>query len=297
MVSDRFDRFLPLAGVLAGLLFFVALVLLWEDPTSEIGPAETFAYCRTTAASIRSLPLTSTTHPAANKPRHVREHRRGHVAEYTGGARRGGGKPASQRSSPSRPRRPVRLHRDGAESREAESAAGAPRDGQKDKSTSGPLADEFVRNFIQAEPIPGIVYEYGLNQRFMPEITLAEVNAVARDWMPDRNRVVAITAPEKDRPSLPTEAKLAAVINAASGAPLTAYVDRTSTQPLLSSPPFAGSHRHHLDERGAGHHRVAFVQRRTGRAQADDVQAGRDPVPGGQPRRHLARERRGLHPG
>ena len=48
---------------------------------------------------------------------------------------------------------------------------------EKDKSPSGPLADEFVRNFIQQEPIPGIVYEYGLNQRFSPEITLAEVNA------------------------------------------------------------------------------------------------------------------------
>ena len=44
MASDRFDRFLPLAGVLAGLLFFVGLALLWEDPTSEAGPAETFAY-------------------------------------------------------------------------------------------------------------------------------------------------------------------------------------------------------------------------------------------------------------
>lgn len=44
MVSDRFDRFLPLAGVLAGLLFFVGLVLLRSDPSSETGPAETFSY-------------------------------------------------------------------------------------------------------------------------------------------------------------------------------------------------------------------------------------------------------------
>ena len=43
-MSSRFDRFLPLAGVLAGLLFFVALVLLWEDPSSETGPADTFAF-------------------------------------------------------------------------------------------------------------------------------------------------------------------------------------------------------------------------------------------------------------
>ena len=43
-MSGRFDRFLPLAGVLAGLLFFVALVLLWDDPSSETRPAATFAF-------------------------------------------------------------------------------------------------------------------------------------------------------------------------------------------------------------------------------------------------------------
>jgi hypothetical protein len=40
----RFERFLPLAGVLAGLLFFVGLVLNRSDPSSETGPAKTFSY-------------------------------------------------------------------------------------------------------------------------------------------------------------------------------------------------------------------------------------------------------------
>ena len=44
MASNRFDRFLPLAGVLAGLLFLAGLVLNRTDPSSETGPAETFAY-------------------------------------------------------------------------------------------------------------------------------------------------------------------------------------------------------------------------------------------------------------
>jgi hypothetical protein len=39
VISDRFDRFLPLAGVLAGLGFFVGLLLLRNDPSSETGPA------------------------------------------------------------------------------------------------------------------------------------------------------------------------------------------------------------------------------------------------------------------
>jgi hypothetical protein len=44
MASDRFDRFLPLAGVLAGLLFLSGLFLLRDDPSNETGPAATFAY-------------------------------------------------------------------------------------------------------------------------------------------------------------------------------------------------------------------------------------------------------------
>ena len=44
MTSNRFDRLLPLAGVLAGLLFIAGLVLNRTDPSSETGPAKTFAY-------------------------------------------------------------------------------------------------------------------------------------------------------------------------------------------------------------------------------------------------------------
>jgi zinc protease len=112
---------------------------------------------------------------------------------------------------------------------------------EKDKSPSGPLADEFVRNFIHAEPIPGIVYEFGLSQRFTPEITLAEVNALAKEWVPDRNRLVVVSAPEADRATLPTDARITAVIKAAETATTTAYVDTVSTQPLLARMPAAGA--------------------------------------------------------
>ncbi|HZM61269.1 MAG TPA: insulinase family protein [Vicinamibacterales bacterium] len=111
---------------------------------------------------------------------------------------------------------------------------------EKDKSPSGPLADEFVRNFTDAEPIPGIVYEYGLNQRFTPEITLAEVNAVAKNWLLDRNRLVAISAPERDKPTLPDEVKLSGAISAANAEKLTAYVDTLANRPLMPTKPMAG---------------------------------------------------------
>ena len=110
-----------------------------------------------------------------------------------------------------------------------------------DEHTSESLADEFVRSFTQGEPIPGIAYEYALARRFLPEITLADVNGLARDWVPERNRVVSVTAPRKDGVAVPTEASLGAVIKDAGAAALTAYVDTVSATPLLEPLPKPGS--------------------------------------------------------
>ena len=112
---------------------------------------------------------------------------------------------------------------------------------EKDKSPSGPLADELVRHVVQDEPVPGIVYEQAMSARFLPEITLAEVNALARDWIPAGSRVVAVTAPERPGLTLPTEASLAAVAATVSKSSLAAYVDRVTTQPLLAFLPDPGT--------------------------------------------------------
>jgi zinc protease len=106
--------------------------------------------------------------------------------------------------------------------------------------TSEALADEYIRNFTQLEPIPGIPYEYALHQRFLPAITLAEVNALAKDWVAERNRVVIVSAPQRNDVTVPDEARLAAAIKAAPGKPLTVYVDAVSTLPLLDPLPAPG---------------------------------------------------------
>jgi zinc protease len=111
---------------------------------------------------------------------------------------------------------------------------------EKDKSPSGPLADELVRHVVQEEPVPGIVYEQAMSARFLPEITLAEINALAAAWIPERNRVVSVSAPERAGLALPTQASLAAVIAGAKKAALSAYVDRVNAKPLLATLPTPG---------------------------------------------------------
>ncbi len=102
-------------------------------------------------------------------------------------------------------------------------------------------ADEYTRNFLQREALPTIWQELAFHRRFIPEITLREVNALAADWFPERNRLVVVSAPEVAGGVLPTEAQLAAVVSAASTKPLERYVDAGAGQKLMNAPPARGS--------------------------------------------------------
>lgn len=106
---------------------------------------------------------------------------------------------------------------------------------------SSSRADEYTRNFLQSEALPTIWQELAFHRRFLPEITLAEVNALATDWFPEQNRLVVVSAPEAQGIVLPSEAQLAAVVTAAAEKPLTAYVDAGAGQTLLPTPPPRGT--------------------------------------------------------
>jgi zinc protease len=111
---------------------------------------------------------------------------------------------------------------------------------ERDKEDSADLAAEFIRAFTEQEPTPGMTYEYGLVQRFVPAITLEEVNRVAKEWA-SGSPVVLVTAPKKPDLALPGEAQLAAAIKAAASGTIKPYVDVAGTQPLMERPPEAGS--------------------------------------------------------
>jgi zinc protease len=111
---------------------------------------------------------------------------------------------------------------------------------EKETEDSGAYAEEFTRAFLQGEPTPGIQYEYDLHKQFLPGITLDEVNALAREWMTDRNRVVMASLPEKPAIPVPTEAELRTVLEEVKTETLSAYEDTTTNAPLLAAEPAPG---------------------------------------------------------
>jgi zinc protease len=113
---------------------------------------------------------------------------------------------------------------------------------EKDNTPAPAIAGELVRHVTDREPVPGIAYEHELYRRFLPSITLAEVNALAKDWVPDRSRVITVSAPEKPDFKVPTEAALASIMTAAKGrTDITAYVDTVDAAPLLDPLPSPGA--------------------------------------------------------
>lgn len=108
---------------------------------------------------------------------------------------------------------------------------------EKDKTESGQHAAEYIRNFLQQEPIPGIAYEHALYQAYLPGITVAEVNALAARWLTESNRVILVNAPEKPDVTLPSEAELLQILSETAAQPTSAYEDKMSNLPLLAELP------------------------------------------------------------
>ncbi|MCU7501016.1 MAG: insulinase family protein [Ignavibacteria bacterium] len=111
---------------------------------------------------------------------------------------------------------------------------------EKDKMENVRYASEYVQNFLMNEPIPGIAYEYELYKKFVPEITLEEINKLASDFIRDENRVVTVNMPEKEGVAIPKEEELAKIFEASSKETVTAYVDKTVSDDLLDKAPTPG---------------------------------------------------------
>ncbi len=108
---------------------------------------------------------------------------------------------------------------------------------EADKTESGSYADEYVRNFMVMEPIPGRQEEFAITAEFLPGISLEEVNKLGKSWVTDDNVIVLVTAPDKEGVRVPTEQEVAGIIKSANSQNIEAYVDDVSDSPLLEKVP------------------------------------------------------------
>jgi zinc protease len=104
---------------------------------------------------------------------------------------------------------------------------------EKDKMENDQFVWQYYSNFLEKEPVPGVAYDYAFTDVVLPGITLEEVNAQAKEWITDQNRVISLMAPDQPDIKVPTEEEIRGIIAAVEQEAVTAYVDKVTDKPLM----------------------------------------------------------------
>lgn len=111
---------------------------------------------------------------------------------------------------------------------------------ERDKQKNEAYANEYVRNFIDNEPMPGIENEYAIMNQIVPNIPVAMINQMIPELISDSNLVVSIFGPEKEGLKYPSKEAILSTITQTKAENITAYEDKVSDEPLLAEKPKGG---------------------------------------------------------
>lgn len=111
----------------------------------------------------------------------------------------------------------------------------------RDKMESNRIVGEYVRNFLEQEPMPGIAWEYEFYKNHLPNVSLEEVNSLVDDYIKGENRVIILTGPEKENLEKVTEDEVKEILNAVSKEELEPYQDAEVAESFITEMPKAGS--------------------------------------------------------
>ncbi len=111
---------------------------------------------------------------------------------------------------------------------------------ERNTTESGSLVGEYVRNFLEDEPIPGIEKEYEYYKQLLPGITVGELNADVKSWMANMNTFSLITGPQQGAGQMVTDAQLLAMTKKGFEQKVSAMEEKVVAENLLDKKPTPG---------------------------------------------------------
>ena len=112
---------------------------------------------------------------------------------------------------------------------------------ERDKTKSENYVSEYVGNFLEEEPIPGIEFEYNFVNKYLGDISLDEINALTDRFLKEENRVLVVTGPEKEGLTYPTKDELQQVLQGATQQDIDPYDDGVVGEALMTELPEPGA--------------------------------------------------------
>lgn len=111
----------------------------------------------------------------------------------------------------------------------------------KDKTESENYVYEYVNNFLEQEPIPGIEWEHDFHKKALSTISLEEVKSLIKDYLHEDNRVIVLTGAEKEGVVKVTEQEVLDLLAEVEKADIKPYEDKDLGDALMSELPKIGA--------------------------------------------------------
>lgn len=106
---------------------------------------------------------------------------------------------------------------------------------------NGAYVREYVGNFTDGEPIPGIEVEWPMMQQLAAMLPVQVINQAMAEIITPDNRAIIVLAPEHEGITTPTKEAIGAALAAVDSEEIAAFVDEVKSEPLIPQEPVAGT--------------------------------------------------------
>ena len=111
----------------------------------------------------------------------------------------------------------------------------------RDNRRNGDFVEACVENFLEAAPIIAPEKELEIVRQLDATVTLADINALAKEIITNKNQVVTLFGPEKDSFTMPSKSTIEKTILKAQTERYAPYVEKELSDRLIDTLPTPGS--------------------------------------------------------
>lgn len=111
---------------------------------------------------------------------------------------------------------------------------------ERSKTKNESYVREYVRNYLDFEPVPGIEWEFNCVKQYLPHLTLDMINETAARMVSEKNIVVEMTGPKKAEVKFPSEDRVREMLKNISSADIKPYEDKVIDTNLIDGKLKAG---------------------------------------------------------
>lgn len=111
---------------------------------------------------------------------------------------------------------------------------------EMDKAESRAIVGRYVNHFLEGNFAEGEAWKYEFYQEILPNISLQEINDLAKQLVRSENRVIIVTGPDAEKDNLPSEENILTLIGEVDNMMLSPYEEKLLAENLIEDLPNPG---------------------------------------------------------